>query len=226
MDITLNGGEPLEYLSPSTTAGSGLFYDGEKLDSIGPGPIPAGTDNLGIPSYDMIAILAEDGYYRAGNGDPYAVVEEYFTDRATGTIHKYGLKVRLGPDVEAILGDPFHAWSEAFERGPIDLASQPPTPGDDRYVTTPGTPVVLTPLANDSDPENDTLTVDGVVAPTHGQVYPNGDGGFTYHPDPGFLGEDRFTYWATDDNGNYSPATITVVMTLDELFSDRFGTVP
>ena len=226
MEITLNDGEPLEYLDPSTTAGSGLFHDGEKLDSIGASPIPAGTDNLGIPHFDMIAILTEDGYYRAGNGDPYAVVEEYFTDRATGTIHKYGLKIRLGPDVEDLLGNPFHAWSAAFERGPIDLNSQPPLPGDDRYVTTPGTPIFIAPLANDSDPEGDTLIIDGVVAPKRGEVFDNGDGTLEYRPDLDYFGEDHFTYWASDDNGNFAPATITVVMTRDELFSDRFGTAP
>jgi hypothetical protein len=226
MDITLNGGDPLEYLSPSTTAGSGLFYDGEKLDSVGNSPIPAGTDSLGVPHYDMIAVLAKDGYYRAGNGEAYAVIEEYFTDRATGTIHKLGLKIRLGPEVEARLGNPFHAWADAFERGPIDLASQPPAPGDDRYVTLPETPIVISPLANDSDPDGDALSIDGIVAPKHGQVFDNGDGTLEYRPDLDFVGEDRFTYWASDDNGNFSPATITVVMTRDELFSDRFGTPP
>lgn len=226
MAVTLNDGQPLEYLSPATSAGSGLFYQGEKLDSVGESPVPAGTDSLGVPSYDMIAIVSEDGYYRAGNDDPYAVVEEYFTDRATGTIHKFGLKIRLGPDVEAVLGGPFHAWAEAFERGPIDLASQPPTPGDDRFVTTPGTPITIAPLANDSDPDGDALSIDGVVAPRHGQVYANGDGTLDYRPDLDYIGEDQFTYWATDDNGNYSPATITVVMSVDELFSDRFGTAP
>jgi len=227
MEVTLNDGDPLEYLSPATSAGSGLFYEnGEKLDSIGASPIPAGTDSLGIPSYDMIAIVSEDGYYRAANGDPYAVVEEYFTERATGTIHKLGLKIRLGPEVEDLLGNEFHAWADAFERGPIDLNSQPPNPADDRYVTLPGTPIDIAPLANDGDPDGNTLIIDGVVAPKHGQVYDNGDGTLSYHPDLDYIGEDRFTYWASDDNGNFSPATITVVMTRDELFSDRFGTAP
>lgn len=227
MAVTLNGGEPLEYLSPATSAGSGLFYDiGEKLDSIGSSPIPAGTDTLGVPSYDMIAVVSEDGYYRAANGEPYAVIEEYFTERATGTIHKLGLKIRLGPDVDNYLGNPYHAWADAFERGVIDLDSQPPQPGNDRYVTLPGEAIVIAPLANDSDPDGDTLSIDGVVAPRHGRIQDHGDGTLTYHPDLDFVGEDRFTYWATDDNGNFSPATITVVVSVDELFSDRFGTAP
>jgi hypothetical protein len=226
IEITLNGGEPLEYLSPATSAGSGLFYDGEKLDSIGASPIPAGTDTLGVPSYDMIAIVSEDGYYRTAGDEPYAVVEEYFTERASGTIHKLGLKMRLGPEVDELLGNPWHAWSEAFERGTIDLSSQPPEPGDDRYVTAPGQPILISPLANDSDPDGDALSIDGVVAPKHGQVFANEDGTLEYRPDLDYVGEDRFTYWATDAHGNFSPATITVVMTTDELFSDRFGTAP
>jgi hypothetical protein len=226
MQVTLNGGLPLAYLDPATTAGTGLPFTGEKLDAVGASPIPAGTDNLGIYNQDMIAVVSQEGYYRAANGDPYAVVEAYFTERATGTIHKRGLKIRLGPDVEALLGNEFHAWADAFERGPIDLASQPPSANDDRFVTQPGQPITLTPLNNDSDPDGDAVVIDGVVAPRHGQLYDNGDGTLSYRPDLGYVGEDRFSYWASDDQGNFSPATITVVMTVDELFSDRFGTAP
>ncbi len=222
MEVTLNGGDPLEYLSPATSAGSGIVFEGVKLDSIGASPIPAGTDELGVPSYDMIAICAQEGYYRSADGEPYVIVEEYFTERASGRIHKFGLLVFLGPDVEALLGDQFHAWRDAFERGTIDLASQSPVALDDYAQTAPETEVIIDVLANDSDPDGDTLIVDGVVQPVNGLVFVNVDGTLSYRPDLDFVGEDRFQYWASDDNGNFSPAEVIVIVGGDVLFADGF----
>ncbi|MEM9529921.1 MAG: Ig-like domain-containing protein [Pseudomonadota bacterium] len=224
MDITLDN-EPQEYLSPATSAGSGVTYTGLKSDSIGPIPIPAGTDGLGTPSYDMIAITAEDGYYRTAGGEVYAVVEEYFTDRATGEIHKRGLKTRLGPDVVNLLGSRFHAWRDAFERGPIDLASQPPVAVDDQAETTRDSAVNILLTGNDSDPESDPLTIDGLTPPVHGLVFDNGDGSVLYRPDYDFVGTDRFRYWATDGQGNFSPAEVVVTVNVsgpDALFANSF----
>ncbi|MEM1089081.1 MAG: G8 domain-containing protein [Pseudomonadota bacterium] len=204
--------EPLEYLSPATSAGSGVTYTGSKVDSIGQSPIPAGTDNLGTPSFDMITIVAEDGYRRTASGDAYAVEEEYFTDRATGEVHKRGLKTRLGPAVDDLLGSPFHAWRDAFQAGTIDLASQPPTASDDSAFTDGDTPVVINVVNNDSDPETDPISVDGLLQPLHGLVFDNGNGTVLYWPDFDFVGVDRFKYWATDSQGNFSPAWVTVTV--------------
>ena len=53
-------------------------------------------------------------------------------------------------------------------------------------------------LANDSDVDGDTLSVELVDAPERGQVQVAVDGSFVYHPAPGHLGSDRFRYAATD----------------------------
>jgi len=209
-NVVINGGAPLEYNSPSTSAGSGVDYVGTKTDAIGNSPIPAGTDAIGTPSYDMIGICAQDGYYRTTDGTPYAVVEEFFTDRATGRIEKRGLITRLGPDVENLLGNEFNAWRDAFERGTIDLSSLPPTAQDDFFETARDTEIVLTPLTNDTDPDADALLLDGVAPPTRGTVFDNGNGTLLYRPDFDFEGVDTLRYWASDDNGHFSPATITV----------------
>lgn len=223
-DITLDN-QPLEYLSPATSAGSGVSYTGTKTDAIGPTPIPAGTDAIGTPSYDMIAICEQDGYYRTQSGDAYAVVEEHFTDRATGQIHKLGLKTRLGPAVDDLLGNPFHAWRDAFQRGIIDLDSNPPEPAPDLATTQADTPVLIDVLANDSDPEDDVLLVDGVEQPNHGQAFSNADGSIEYRPDFDFVGTDTFRYWATDDQGNFSPAMVTIQVSaggIQPIFADGF----
>ena len=61
-----------------------------------------------------------------------------------------------------------------------------------------------------SDPEGDEMTFALVDEPRKGTVVIEGDS-FTYTPDEGITGSDRFTYTATDSQGNVSsPAKVTV----------------
>lgn len=221
-DVTVNDGI-YEYLSPATTAGSGLFWLGEKTDSIGISPIPAGTDVIGVPVFDMITTLEEDGYYRTVEGVPYAVVEEYFTDRPTGTIHKFGIKTLLGSAVDDALGNQFSAWRDAFQVGIIDLNNLSPTPQDDNYQVSSESLTRLNPLFNDSDPEADFLTIDGIVQPKHGRVFTNLDGTVSYVSDYDYAGQDQFSYWATDQQGNYSPAQVYINVLDDLIYSNDFA---
>src|SRR5690606_34984847 len=146
---------PFEYLSSSTTAGSGISFYGTKTDSIGDSPLPAGNDQLGIGSSDMIALVSQKGYYRTSEGVAYAIVEEYFSDRATGDVHMLGLKTKLGPDVQAILGNQYHAWRDARYIGLIDLNNQSPRAQNDSASTPKNTDITIQVLSNDTDPEND-----------------------------------------------------------------------
>lgn len=221
-EVALDDSDPLEYLDPCTAAGCGVDYTGTKTDSIGPMPVPAGTDGIGTPSREMIAIVSTDGYYRTAAGEPWAVVEEYFSDRVTGEIHKLGLKTRLGPDVDARLGNPFHAWRDAFQRGVIDLASLPPEPVDDSAFAPSNGGVTIDVLANDADPDGDALSVDGIVQPDHGQVFDNGDGTLTVLPDLDYAGPLVFRYWASDDHGNFSPAWVVIDVQAELVFASGF----
>ena len=63
-----------------------------------------------------------------------------------------------------------------------------------------------------SDPEGDEMTFALVEEPRKGTVVIEGDG-FTYTPDEGITGSDRFTYTATDSQGHASaPAKVTVTI--------------
>jgi hypothetical protein len=221
-DVVVNGGQPLEYLSPATNAGVGIDFVGSKTESIGAGPLPAGTDWLGIESFNMIAVCAQDGYLRSSTGEPYAIVEQYFSDRASGRIEKFGLVVRLGPEVESVLGNQFFAWRDAFERGPIDLDSVAPIARDDSVVTPPGAEVAIDVLANDEDADGDAVSIDGFVPPRHGLAYIAGDGSLRYLPDLDFEGTDTFRYWASDGQGGFTPATVTVSVSATQMFADGF----
>jgi LPXTG-motif cell wall-anchored protein len=88
-----------------------------------------------------------------------------------------------------------------------------PAAADDAATTDEDTPVVISPLDNDTDADGDTLTMQSVTQPANGTVVINGDGTVTYTPDPNYNGTDTFTYTITDGNGGTSTATVTVTVT-------------
>ncbi len=75
-------------------------------------------------------------------------------------------------------------------------------------------------LANDSDPDGDTVTLDSFDGSSiaNGTLTTNGGGSFTYLPDPAFFGSETFTYTVVDGNGGTASAgvTITVVAQPDD----------
>lgn len=82
-----------------------------------------------------------------------------------------------------------------------DPDNQPPFAGNDGAVTPVDTPVSGDMLGNDSDPDGDNITISTtpVSNPTNGSVTINPDGTFDYVPNPGFTGNDVFTYELCDD---------------------------
>ena len=69
-----------------------------------------------------------------------------------------------------------------------------PVANNDSASTAPNTPVTVNVLANDTDPDNDPLTVTGASTPAHGTAVVNADNTVTYTPTAGYSGPDSFTY--------------------------------
>ena len=69
----------------------------------------------------------------------------------------------------------------------------------DMFVTDKGKPVVSTIIGNDVDPDGGPLVVFVVKNPTNGTLAMNGDGTFTYTPNPTFTGVDTFIYTVCDN---------------------------
>lgn len=86
----------------------------------------------------------------------------------------------------------------------------PPVANPDTAQTSIDTPVTLNVLANDSDPEDDDLSVTGITQPGNGSATFNANGQVQYTPAAGFLGSDTFTYTVTDSAGNSATGTVTV----------------
>ena len=95
--------------------------------------------------------------------------------------------------------------------GLTTLPNGVPSVGDDAATTTEGVAVAIDVLANDSDPDGDTLTVTSVAQPANGTAALQTDRSIAYTPRAGFAGEDSFTY-AVSDGLDESTATVTVTV--------------
>ncbi|MFQ5399506.1 MAG: tandem-95 repeat protein [Anaerolineae bacterium] len=96
--------------------------------------------------------------------------------------------------------------------------NSPPVANNDTAATTEDVPVIIAGallLANDSDPDGDTVTIAAVDAASAngGVITDNSDGTYTYTPAANFNGTDSFTYTAADNNGGAAAGTVTVTVT-------------
>ncbi|HET9344610.1 MAG TPA: Ig-like domain-containing protein [Candidatus Limnocylindrales bacterium] len=95
----------------------------------------------------------------------------------------------------------------------ITVRNAPPVAADDEESAnagrreTEGAPGVLD---NDDDADGDGLQAKLVSGPSHGTLVLRDDGGFDYTAEPGFDGDDTWTYVASDGIANSAPATVTM----------------
>jgi FtsP/CotA-like multicopper oxidase with cupredoxin domain len=95
----------------------------------------------------------------------------------------------------------------------VNPVNDAPTAAYDTASTAFNTAVVINALANDVDPDGDALRIAAVTgAPSSGTVIINPDSTFTYTPNTGFSGTDRFYYTATDNTvtSNVGRVVVTV----------------
>jgi photosystem II stability/assembly factor-like uncharacterized protein len=100
----------------------------------------------------------------------------------------------------------------------------------DNYTTSQATPLIVTSnngvLANDGQ---SNVTVNVMSNVSNGTLVLNADGSFTYTPDPGYTGNDEFTYVINDNCGNTSaPVTVNINSTasVGELVNGKFVVSP
>jgi DNA/RNA endonuclease G (NUC1) len=93
----------------------------------------------------------------------------------------------------------------------VDPVNDSPTAADDSATTDEDTSVTINVLANDSDVENDSLTISAVTQGAHGSVVNNGVD-VTYSPAANYHGSDSFTYTANDGHGGTAVATVNVTI--------------
>ena len=93
----------------------------------------------------------------------------------------------------------------------VTNVNEAPVATDDQATSNGGDAVVIPVLANDSDVDGDTLTVDAVRTPSHGTGEITG-GRTTITYTPGDTLPDSFTYTASDGQGGTADATVNVTL--------------
>jgi hypothetical protein len=92
----------------------------------------------------------------------------------------------------------------------------PPAGVSDNYTTKRNTPLTVAAadgvLANDTDPDSDSLTAVLVTGAANGTVALNADGSFVYIPDKRFRGDDTLTYKVFDGELYSAPVTVTITV--------------
>ena len=86
----------------------------------------------------------------------------------------------------------------------------PPVANDDCAKTCENNQVLIDVLANDQDPDCDSLALSDVSNPAHGTACIV-NGKIQYTPDNDWNGEDTFTYCVTDGKGGTDTGTVTVI---------------
>jgi Ca2+-binding RTX toxin-like protein len=98
----------------------------------------------------------------------------------------------------------------------VPAAANPPNPVNDEVTTVQDTAITVDVLHNDTDPEGDPLTVSpNPGPPSNGTAVLNPDDTISYTPNPGFVGDDLFTYMACDDEVPQNCSVGNVIVDID-----------
>ncbi len=93
--------------------------------------------------------------------------------------------------------------------GPDGPTNAPPVTSSDLEFTMRDQSVAVFVLNNDSDPDGDDIRIDSAIDGDAGTTQVQGNV-VVYTPEPGFTGDDSFTYVVTDDVGGFSAGQVIV----------------
>ena len=94
----------------------------------------------------------------------------------------------------------------------VNPVNDPPDAVDDAATTNEDTAATISVLANDTDPDNDVLSISAVTQGAKGTVVINPDKTVTYTPNANVSGSDSFTYTISDGNGGSDTATVAITV--------------
>ena len=123
--------------------------------------------------------------------------------------------------VEGVQNQGENGRIDYLELVPSGSTNGAPTAQPDTYNTTEGkvlaVPVANGVLTNDSDPDNNPLSISTFDSKSSGGglVAMGGDGAFTFTPAANFTGTDSFKYTVSDGNGDTATTTVNINVSAD-----------
>ncbi len=160
----------------------------------------------------------------ANDSDPegYVLTIAQVTQGAHGTVTRSSdLKsVTYTPAAGFVGGDSFsYTASDGYggtaqAQVTVTVTNRPPVAVADAASTVGGKLVKITVIANDSDPDGHTISVQSVGPASHGtsSLNANSTGGVIYQPDAFYTGPDSFIYTIKDRYGATAQATVSVAV--------------
>ncbi|WP_148597944.1 FG-GAP-like repeat-containing protein [Aquisphaera giovannonii] len=158
------------------------------------------------------------------NGDgKLDLAVEYYSDKYPDQVAVYEgdgtghfaapLLATTGSQTYALVSVP---GAPRLDAGTVAVADRAPAPAGDAATVAAGSSVTIPVLANDADPDGDTLAVTAVGAAAHGTVHVSAASGspvVIYAPAAGYTGTDQFTYTVTDPAGLAATASVAITVT-------------
>ncbi len=177
-------------------------------------PPVANDDAISTPNDSAVTIdaLAND---HDADGDDLTIT--IVSGPTHGTVEIVNNKLVYTPDSQFIGNDSITYQIDDGNGGQdtavisvnVGLANGAPVANDDLISTFGNASVQFDVLNNDSDPDNDPLSVNLVSNPANGSLTQQGSQ-FTYTPNPGFSGTDTFEYQIDDGRGGKDSAIVRI----------------
>jgi hypothetical protein len=185
--------------------------------TVGNAPPVAVADAVTVPADQpsTVAVLANDT--DPNTADHLTATIDQQPVHGTATVNPDGT-VKYTPNPGFTGTDTFHYLVSDGNGGSggatvtLSVVNSAPAARPDSDATDTNSPVTLSVLGNDTDPNNDSLTVTAVTTPGNGKAVINGDSTITYTPKDGFCGTDTFTYTVSDPSGTSSTAVVTITV--------------
>jgi outer membrane protein OmpA-like peptidoglycan-associated protein len=160
---------------------------------------------------------------------------EIVTQPEKGTVTASGDEISFTPNSGATGSDTFD-YKVCDSKGQSDIATvyvtiggtanQAPVLTNDTYGVNSGSSTEFNVLANDSDPDGDTLLLEWIATqPNYGYVKIKA-GKIIYLANNNYEGTDTFSYTVTDGFGHYQTASVTVTVTSVENIAPVIDTLP
>ncbi|CAL66806.1 secreted protein containing hyalin domain [Christiangramia forsetii KT0803] len=212
-----NGTDSFEY---TITDGNDGFDSATVTITIGGvNDAPVAVDDSANTDEDTaveIAVLNNDS---DPDNDPLSVTETTTPENGTVVINENGT-ITYTPNENYNGTDSFEYTitdgNDGFDSATVTITiggvNDAPVAVDDSANTDEDTAVEIAVLNNDSDPDNDPLSVTETTTPENGTVVINENGTITYTPNENYNGTDSFEYTITDGNDGFDSATVTITI--------------